>query len=59
MSEFEFLDKQFHRLSEARSACARKTVNTDEWQMAECWRLALQGSIRDYLAMREQKAQQP
>ena len=59
MSEFEFLDKQFHRLSEARQALARHSPKDPEFSMAECWKLAIQGSIRDYLKMRSTKEQQP
>jgi hypothetical protein len=57
MTEFEFLDKEFHRLNEAREALARKGKDTPEGAMAECWMLAIKGTIRDYLAMRQQKEQ--
>lgn len=59
MDEFNFLDKQFHRLSEARQALARRDTKDPEYSMAECWKLAIQGSIKDYLKMRASAGNQP
>lgn len=59
MTEFDFLDKQFHRLSEARQALARRSPQEADFSAIECWKLAMQGSIKDYLKMRAAQPAQP